>query len=409
MNLESLFQIVKNACRKPLAVPLIFFLAFALRFLALIFSGQLHTSEYWEYGQIVQNLMDGNGYSFPFIDRDLNFTSQNYPSALMPPGYVFFLYPFFWITSEFIRNLLLFSVQIGISLLAIRLFYVRIKEKTSNDVAFIALVLLAILPDLVYAPVTVGPTVWFHFLIGVFLWLYSMKGDWKTWIFQGVTAGILVLMRSESLLIFAFLTLAAVRKGNWKWAISLVFWIGVIASPWLNRTVQTFGTPILSANVGVNLYRGNNPTEIGDWPPVWDEAYERLRENPQTFEQEYDARASSLAKTYIENQPVEWISNFPVKIFRFWVIDWPDQRTHSPAFWLPWFFCLIVGFLGLLRPEARRFRTELLIVLTYTLIILIFFPQLRYQTMVKVCFIPFCAIGISWLIAFFRNTVSASK
>ena len=66
-------------------------LAALARFGFLFISGKLQTEDYWEYGEIAEQLLAGHGYSFPFTDEQLNFIPGHfYPTALMPPAYVFF-------------------------------------------------------------------------------------------------------------------------------------------------------------------------------------------------------------------------------------------------------------------------------------------------------------------------------
>ena len=74
----------------------------------MLYASQLRTENYWEYGIIANNILDGKGYSFNFTDQDLNFLNETYPSALMPPGYVFFILPFLLIKNIVFRNSLVF-------------------------------------------------------------------------------------------------------------------------------------------------------------------------------------------------------------------------------------------------------------------------------------------------------------
>jgi hypothetical protein len=366
------------------------------RFAFLFASGLWKTEEYWEYGEIARLLSEGRGYSFPFVDKQLHFLKDAwYPSALMPPGYVFFLYPFLLIQNVVIRNLLLFTVQIGLSTLAMLFSYRLVKHKVGEETGVVTLLFLAFTPDLVYASCSIGPTVWFHFLMSLFLWAPSGLRQSKSMVVQVFSAGLLVLMCSEVLLFFVAYTAWRWWKGNRLQSTFLLAGIAFNLSPWLFRNLREFGKPVLSASAGVNFYRGNNPGEIGDWPNSWNDTVLKMKENPATFESKFDALAMSQSLDWIRQNPVSWLTRMPEKLARFWIIDWPDPRTRSPLYWIPWFATLLLGLVGIRKRETRnQFLPHLHLLAIYSLVILIFFPQLRYLTLVKFFWMPFAAVGV---------------
>jgi len=71
------------------------------------------------------------------------------------------------------------------------------------------------------------------------------------------------------------------------------------------------------------------------------------------------------------------------KLFRFWVIDFSDARTHSVFYWFPWLICLPAGIIGLRKIGPRISAPIVLLFLCYSLVILVFFPQPRYLSLVK--------------------------
>jgi hypothetical protein len=370
--------------------------AVLFRFAFLFASGLWKTEEYWEYGEIARLLSEGRGYSFPFVDEQLLFLKDAwYPSALMPPGYVFFLFPFFLIQNVVIRNLLLFTVQIGLSALAMLFSYRLVKDKAGVETGVVTLLFLAFTPDLVYASCSIGPTVWFHFLLSLFLWAPSGMRQPRSMVVQVLCAGLLVLMRSEVLLFF-------MAYAAWQWwkeyrfqAFTLLAGIAICLSPWLFRNYREFGKPVLSASAGVNFFRGNNPGEIGDWPNAWSDTVLKMREHPNTFESRFDALAMNQSLDWIRQNPGSWLLRMPEKLVRFWIIDWPDPRTLSPLYWIPWFTTFLLGLVGIRKKETRnQFLPHLILLAVYTLVILIFFPQLRYLTLVKFFWMPFAAVGV---------------
>ena len=368
--------------------------AWVARVVALYASGQLYTTEYWEYGQIARQLAAGWGYRFPFVDQHLHFLpGPGYPSALMPPGYVFFLYPFLAVPSVFWANFLLFHCQIGLSVGAIYLSWRWASAQLGFRIAFIASILQAFLPVLVYTPATVGPTAWFHFLVALFLFGFQPRRSvwWQAAAVLG--AALLVAMRTEALLFFVAYSLFRLKEGEWKKQLVLFFAIGLLLCPWLYRNLTTFGKPILSTSFGINLYRGNNPQAIGEWPPVFNQAYNQMIHQPQTFEPQYNAYTTALALAWACQHPTQWAARIPEKFFRFWAVDWGDTRARHPANWMPWVVLLLCGL-----PEAfgktHAFQNHRLLCVVYTVIILVFFPQLRYLSLVQFFWMPMAAGGM---------------
>ena len=71
---------------------------------------------YWEYGEIAKNVIEGKDYSlFYFSGGGLEYLyapeSNPFPSAYMPPGYTYFLLPFVAIEGNVLRNILIFSMR----------------------------------------------------------------------------------------------------------------------------------------------------------------------------------------------------------------------------------------------------------------------------------------------------------
>jgi hypothetical protein len=125
------------------------------------------------------------------------------------------------------------------------------------------------------------------------------------------------------------------------------------------------------------------------------------KEKPETFEIEYDAYAKKLAMDWIISNPTDWLINLPKKFIRFWFIDWPDPRTHNPFYWVPWMLSLGFGILGLWNKKCNQALSILiLLMVVYSVVVLIFFPQSRYLVLIKFFFLAFSAIGIHRILQF---------
>jgi hypothetical protein len=383
-----------------LSPKILLLLAGLLRLGFILFSGKLNETEYWEYGEIGKQLLAGHGYSFPFVDEHLHFLpEQFYPSALMPPGYVFFLLPFLLIKETLFRNLLLFSLQTALALLAMHLVYRWSEKRFQKPAALLIMLLQAFYPEMIYAVCTIGPTVWFHLLFAGLLFGISEK---KHPVLIGIMTGILVLMRSEALLPAGLLLAETYFSGQKKAALMSALTLFFCLLPWLIRNQLQFGKPLLSASSGVNFFRGNNPGQLGDWPVQTKEMALQMQTIPANYEQQSDAIAMAAAMKWISENPADFILRLPEKLMRFWWLDWPDPRTHHWLYVLPWIFCLPAGIAGLWMKNFEGRRQLLLLFLSYTGIILIFFPQARYLTLVKFFWLIPTGLGfkVLWTTAF---------
>lgn len=385
-------------------------LAAGLTFYVLVcwLSGQWKTHEYWEYGQIASQIQAGKGYQFPFTDAELHFQPHDtYPSALMPPGYVLWLVPFLDVAPP-TRNFILFGLQIGLSVLAMALFFGYVKKKAGPLPAVLTLSLQITSPDLLYVPSSVGPGSWFQFLV-VLLLLASVRkiSPWPG-LGLGILAGCLVLFRSEALAIAGLLAAGLAAKKNWSTLAAGAGGLLLVLLPWLIRNQQVFGRPLLSQNAGVNFYRGHNPGEIGDWPPVWDAEYLRLRQDRDSFEKRYDQRCMQLALDWIQENPGEELRRIPVKLFRFWAWDQTDPRSRHPVYLLLWLPVFGLGLVGLRRAWGLGFRLEIGLFLLYSALILVFFPQIRYLSLIKFFWMVPAGLGALILVEAWKKRKSAS-
>ena len=122
-----------------------------------------------------------------------------------------------------------------------------------------------------------------------------------------------------------------------------------------------------------------------------------LKENPSRFEQAFDAASLKMATNWIQENPKKFLLRLGEKGLRFWLIDWPDPRTHSPIYWFPWLLCLPLGIMGLRQSGFQQKEPLSVLFLSYTLIALIFFPQARYLSLVKFFWMIPAGLGLNLL------------
>jgi len=111
------------------------------------------------------------------------------------------------------------------------------------------------------------------------LWNFRITGKY-TRLILGILAGILILMRSESVIIVVVNTLLNLKKSGYKFSCLYCVLALLVVFPWVYRNWKVLGVCSLSNNAGINFYRGNNPGEIGEWPRGFDKTYYLLKSNP---------------------------------------------------------------------------------------------------------------------------------
>src|SRR3954468_622213 len=78
----------KTLWRSEVTLPLI--VGFVLRLCAMPFA-HIRKPQFWEYGDIAHNLLNGYGYAFSWYYRDHGIILR-LPTAYMPPGQTYVIY-----------------------------------------------------------------------------------------------------------------------------------------------------------------------------------------------------------------------------------------------------------------------------------------------------------------------------
>ena len=100
----------------PRGIWILAYAALALRVAFMVASVDLADDNYNEFGEIAKNMRAGHGYALfhfegemlsPWFSEDV----VPFPSAYMPPAYVFYIYPFLSIADPVARNVLLLLIQ----------------------------------------------------------------------------------------------------------------------------------------------------------------------------------------------------------------------------------------------------------------------------------------------------------
>ena len=381
----------------PKQVLSILIISLLLRLLAIFFISDVSKDFYWEYGEIARNIVNGNSYGLFYgegLDIHSNPNVIPYKSAFMPPGYVIFLIPFMLIKKIVLRNILILIIQAIISVFTILLLYKLSLLFFSKTTSLIAIIIVSITPEFIYSVLSFTPTVIYHFLIIVlFLLLLTKNFNRKQLIIVGSIIAIIIYFRSE------FILFALMLCGYFflvkKFQHSLIIFAAVILLlfPWGLRNYLTFHKFVpLTTSFGLNLYRGNNPIDIGYWG---DEKIINNIKGDDSFELNMNGAYKDSALSFIKNNPLGVIKNAGTKFVDFWFFNLSDKRTNNMLYLLPSIFILIFFIIGLIKSFSwEKYKYFYMFFIYSTLIVLIFFPMIRYQTMMKIMMIPFSSFGI---------------
>ena len=392
---------------------IIIFIALFLRILFVFLFADLRLENYWEFGIIAENLKLGRGYSLFYftgnhIAQIIDLNVKPYPSAFMPPLYVYFIYPFIYIDSVVFRNILLIGLQIIISIITIILIFNFCKRYFSLNTAIISAILIAIVPEFIYITTIFNAVTHYHLLVLCLLMIImsdNIFDNTKYLLLFSVLCSLLLLLRSEIVLFIFFILAVFLVKKKFKFVLKSVILICIIISPWAIRNYIIFNEFIpLSTSGGLNFYRGHNPQRIGYWG---DESY--LAElhsmsNDTNFEILYNRYFLDRGIESIKENPGMETLNIFVKIFHLWVFNPEDKRSFNPAYLIPSLLILAFSILGIIKSfNIQKYKFLYLFLLSTTLISIIFFALPRYQIMMKICLIPFCAFYFDYIFNLLRT------
>ena len=375
----------------------------------------LNELEYYEYGELANNLYQGNGYSLLHdIDKagnDLNSPGEPHISAYMPPGYVFYLYPFFIISDTVVRNLFIICSQVLISCLLIFLIYKFTKKYFSETSALIAAAITGFLPEFVFSSTHIQITLFYHIgIVALLLQLYKLnshKINVSTLITIGIIFGSLILFRSEILLFATIIIIYLINQRNFKESLIIMGIIILIILPWQVRNYVVFDKIIpITTSSGLNLYRGHNPYDIGVWAD--DSLFAQIRSvrNEKDFEVKMNNIYLESAFTFIRENPDKEIVYPFIKLYNLWIINTSDNRTFNIIYLIPWIVFLLFSVYGLFKSGSWIVhKFSYLYLIFFSIVVIIFFALPRYQSMMKISLVPFAALGVEILYYRVKNII----
>ena len=288
---------------------------------------------------------------------------------------------------------------------------------------------------LLYVEVTV-------FLSLLFLWLILVAGNrlWL-WIAAGVSFGLLVICRPETLLVLPFLLIWLSKKSLVPGPSSLVRRRGlaamtiaamaVIVSVPIRNYIVARDPVLFTAHSGINFYYGNNPAADGTWQPTAELqrgpgfSHEQLKRVSRTIDgQEVSwsvASAYWLGKGlhFITTQPPAWFKLFGRKFLLFFSNyevpnDYYPETARATSLPLKLAFVnlglmLALGLVGMVWawPKRGQILPACLFVAAYLVSALLFYVLSRLRAPVLPFLLMFAGYGLNELVDALRQRRTA--
>lgn len=395
----------------------IFFLAFTLRIIAV----SILTIEKWEYETIANNILSGNGFTFP------HFGNAIYRSYCEP------LYPFITAAVYFLTHhnvFILAIVQAVFSSIIPVIIYFISKKIFQENIAIISGVLAAIHPGLIVYTTKLHPLIFDSLLISATLLssiVFFNKLNLRNAITLGILSGICSLTRPT---ILAFLSIGLIyifivkkqkiSRAVFYSAIILIF-SAIIFMPWAARNYKVQGKFMLTRSNGPYVFwLGNNPHFSGssidkNGVPIYKLAPKYFLE--KLYKMDENGQNAEFLKNsfeYIKSYPFGFFERTLKKFYYFWWFA-PPAGVFYPAGWfilykLFYAFILILGLYGILGIyKENMFREKKEIILIFILLFSIafiqslFYIETRHRWAVEPVFLILTAKGISQIVRCLRK------
>jgi 4-amino-4-deoxy-L-arabinose transferase-like glycosyltransferase len=343
------------------------------------------------YDMLAREIAAGRGYTFPNGDSTVYWPVG--PSALYGTFYALFG-AHGWVVSTL-------NLAMGCALVAgiHRLARLRLGERVAPIAALIA----ALWPAWVQFTSVLNSELPFALLL-VAAFVARDEARLPGWARVTLSTALLVaasFMRPTALPLIVILPLL---DGEWRRparaTLHLALALSVAAAlltPWAERNRTLFGEPVLiSANLGANLWMGNNPASNGGYMP--------LPESGTDNEVSRDAYFKEQALAFIRANPGEYLrlsaQRVPLSFGRETIgIVWNARSIAAPAqyplkalssgYWLAALFLSLIGLaLFLRKTPARLFDPLVMAAGLFTAVALLVVGQDRYH----MAMMPFIAL-----------------
>ena len=391
-------------------------LAFLVRLAFLFTMVDLDKDHYYENGYIAKNIVNERGFSLNFDKSNelrpyFNIEERAYPSAYMPPAYVYYLSIFMNIENVKVRNILLYLSQIFLSLILIFIIYKFSKEIFDENIALISALIYAIFPEFIFTIGVANSIIHFQIVLILILFLiYKQDLKDKHTLTEDLIVSLLfaigIYFRSEFVLFLIFYLTYLFYKNKRKSTILTFAFVILMLLPWQIRNYQVFDKFVfLTTNSGFNIYRGHYPGDDFDFhmeEKVYDDMMNFYGEN--NFEIIQKDIFTKYAIDYIRNDIQASIKKGFVNVFQYLIIQHKDPRSWHPFYIIPWLIMLPLSIFGIIKARGKLVNKFVYFYILSNLVtIFIFFAIPRYQTIAKIVLLPYLGYGISLISSYRRG------
>lgn len=380
----------------------------------------LKKDHYYENGYIAKNIINDRGFSLNY-DRSnelrpyFNIDEQPFPSAYMPPAYVYYLSIFMTIENIQIRNIALYSSQIILSLFLIFLLFKFINEVFDEKIAIISSLIYAIFPEFIFTIGIANSIIHFQIILIAavyFIWKsdLNLENSFYVDLQLSIIFALGIYFRSEFLLFFIIYLTYIFYKNKRKSSLTTLLLVVLLLLPWQIRNYQVFDKFVfLTTNSGFNIYRGHYPGDDFQFH-IEDKVYDEMMsyyENPN-FELIQRDIFTKYAIEFIKSDIMSSILTGFDNIIKFALIQYKDPRAQHPLYLIPWIIMLICSVFGIIKFRGKPINKFIyFFILSNLITVFIFFAIPRYQTSAKIVLLPYFAYGVHLI--FNRINVNKAK
>jgi 4-amino-4-deoxy-L-arabinose transferase-like glycosyltransferase len=282
-------------------------------------------------------------------------------------------------------------VEVLISMLSTWLFFLLGREMNDVKAGVAAFLVSSFYFPLIWLiPPILSENLWICFILLSYLLLW--KANNKSFRFAGIIGSILMLaiatlIRPAAVFLLPFYCVWAIRKSYGKYAVGMVALYFAILLPWNLHMFRQEGHPVFIASEGnVTLWTGTHPSYSGEGdlsvnPAVQSDYRQILKDQPSDAE-----RQKLYAQQAVENitsDPFRYLK-LELKKILYWILPIGPSILQSSllhrvvgiGFYVP---LLMLAFWAMrtATPDIRFFVIG--IIVSFTVMILIFFPQERFR------------------------------
>ena len=330
----------KRNAGKYLKLSAIFFIAIVLRVTSCFLYYQAHSGiRTFEYEEVAVNLIQGNGFTFQYLNTVYRAGISPVFSALCALIYLIFGH----------HHSLIVLMQIAFNVATCALVFFIAERFFDSKCAFLAAILTALHPGLIiYSSTVLHSLSLYTFLLcaSFFLLVVSLESHGlRHKILLGLCTGLCVLERSTFLPFFVlawfWLFYYSVNKKEAKRVILIsIVSLFLIISPWVIRNTIIFKKVVfIQTNQWIAFWLGNNPQSSGTamapsgkhWVDACPEEFRKKLFSLDEIGQMELFKTESL--TFVRQHPGQFIGRTLKKFYYFWWFS-PQAGLLYPASYL---------------------------------------------------------------------------